>query len=120
MRSVPGCSAFTLKLQGAVLRHNNHITILSGTALEALAAILGGTQSLHTNSFDEAYWTPSEEAVTIAVRTQQLLAYESGVADVVDPVGGSYYVESLTAELEKQASDYIAKIDSLGGAVDSY
>ena len=87
------------------------------TALEALAAILGGTQSLHTNSFDEAYWTPSEEAVTIAVRTQQLLAYESGVADVVDPVGGSYYVESLTAELEKQASDYIAKIDSLGGAV---
>ena len=87
------------------------------TALEALAAILGGTQSLHTNSFDEAYWTPSEEAVTIAVRTQQLLAYESGVSDVVDPVGGSYYVESLTAELEKQASDYIAKIDSLGGAV---
>ncbi len=87
------------------------------TALEALAAILGGTQSLHTNSFDEAYWTPSEEAVTIAVRTQQLLAHESGVADVVDPVGGSYYVESLTAELEKQASDYIAKIDSLGGAV---
>jgi len=87
------------------------------TALEALAAILGGTQSLHTNSFDEAYWTPSEEAVTIAVRTQQLLAYESGVADVVDPAGGSYYVESLTAELEKQASDYIAKIDSLGGAV---
>jgi methylmalonyl-CoA mutase N-terminal domain/subunit len=87
------------------------------TALEALAAILGGTQSLHTNSFDEAYWTPSEEAVTIAVRTQQLLAYENGVADVVDPVGGSYYVESLTAELEKQASDYIAKIDSLGGAV---
>ena len=87
------------------------------TALEALAAILGGTQSLHTNSFDEAYWTPSEEAVTIAVRTQQLLAYESGVADVVDPVGGSYYVESLTGELEKQASDYIAKIDSLGGAV---
>ena len=87
------------------------------TALEALAAILGGTQSLHTNSFDEAYWTPSEEAVTIAVRTQQLLAYESGFADVVDPVGGSYYVESLTGELEKQASDYIAKIDSLGGAV---
>jgi methylmalonyl-CoA mutase N-terminal domain/subunit len=86
------------------------------TAIEALAAVLGGTQSLHTNSFDEAYWTPSEEAVTIAMRTQQVLAYESGVADVVDPVGGSYYVESLTEGLEKQASDYIARIDNLGGA----
>lgn len=86
------------------------------TAIEALAAVLGGTQSLHTNSFDEAYWTPSEEAVTIAMRTQQVLAYESGVADVVDPVGGSYYVESLTEGLEKQAGDYIARIDNLGGA----
>ncbi len=87
------------------------------TAWEGLAAVLGGTQSLHTNSFDEAYATPSKEAVTVAVRTQQLLAYESGVADVVDPLGGSYYLESLTNKLEKEASEYIAKIDSLGGAV---
>ena len=87
------------------------------TAWEALAAALGGTQSLHTNSFDEAYATPSEEAVTVALRTQQLLAYESGIADVVDPLGGSYYVESLTNKLEEEASEYIAKIDSLGGAV---
>jgi methylmalonyl-CoA mutase N-terminal domain/subunit len=87
------------------------------TAWEALAAALGGTQSLHTNSFDEAYATPSEQAVTVALRTQQLLAFESGIADVVDPLGGSYYIESLTDRLEKDASDYIAKIDSLGGAV---
>lgn len=87
------------------------------TAWEALAAVLGGTQSLHTNSFDEAYATPSQEAVTVALRTQQLLAHESGVADVVDPLGGSYYVESLTSKLEKEASEYIAKIDSLGGAI---
>jgi len=87
------------------------------TAWEALAAALGGTQSLHTNSFDEAYATPSEGAVTTAVRTQQLLAYESGIADVVDPLGGSYYVESLTDKLEKEASEYIAKVDNLGGAV---
>jgi len=87
------------------------------TAWEALAAVLAGTQSLHTNSFDEAYATPSEEAVTAAVRTQQLLAYESGITDVVDPLGGSYYVESLTSRLEKEATEYIAKIDSLGGAI---
>ena len=93
--------------------HNNIVR----TAIEALAATLGSTQSLHTNSFDEAYAPPSEEAVTIAVRTQQILAYESGVADVVDPFGGSYYIEHLTDSLEKGAREYIAKIDSLGGAV---
>jgi methylmalonyl-CoA mutase N-terminal domain/subunit len=93
--------------------HNNIVR----TAVEALAATLGGTQSLHTNSFDEAYAPPSEEAVTIAVRTQQILAYENGIADVVDPLGGSYYIEHLTDSLEKEAGDYIAKIDSLGGAV---
>jgi methylmalonyl-CoA mutase N-terminal domain/subunit len=87
------------------------------TAMEALSAILGGTQSLHTNSFDEAYAPPSEEAVTIAVRTQQILAFENAVADVVDPLGGSYYIEHLTDSLEKEAGEYIAKIDSLGGAV---
>ena len=93
--------------------HNNIVR----TALEALAATLGGTQSLHTNSFDEAYAPPSEEAVTIAMRTQQILAHESGVADVVDPLGGSYFIEHLTGSLEKQAGEYIAKIESLGGAV---
>jgi len=93
--------------------HNNIVR----TAVEALAATLGGTQSLHTNSFDEAYAPPSEEAVTIAVRTQQILGYENGVADVVDPLGGSYYIEHLTDSLEKQANDYIGKIDGFGGAV---
>ncbi len=93
--------------------HNNIVR----TALEALAAALGGSQSLHTNSFDEAYAPPSEEAVTVAVRTQQLLAHESGIADVVDPLGGAYYIEHLTNSLENQAREYIGKIDSLGGAV---
>ena len=93
--------------------HNNIVR----TALEALAATLGGTQSLHTNSFDEAYAPPSQEAVTIAVRTQQILGYESDIANVVDPLGGSYYIEHLTNSLEKEAADYIAKIDNLGGAV---
>jgi len=87
------------------------------TAIQALASILGGTQSLHTNSRDEAYATPSEDAVTTALRTQQLLAYESGVADCVDPLGGSYYVEHLTDALEAEANKYIEKIDDLGGAL---
>jgi methylmalonyl-CoA mutase, N-terminal domain len=86
-------------------------------AIQALAAILGGTQSLHTNSFDEAYAVPTEEAVTVALRTQQLLAYENGVGDVIDPLGGSYFIESLTDSLEKEAERYIEKIDRLNGAV---
>ncbi|MEE8471277.1 MAG: methylmalonyl-CoA mutase family protein [Dehalococcoidia bacterium] len=87
------------------------------TAIQALAAVLGGTQSLHTNSRDEAYATPSEDAVTTALRTQQILAYESGVADVIDPLGGSYFVEELTDALEAQAKRYIERIDELGGAL---
>jgi len=87
------------------------------TAIQALAAILGGTQSLHTNSRDEAYATPSEDAVTLALRTQQLLAYESGVADCTDPLGGSYFIESLTDALEAEAEKYIDRIDELGGAL---
>ena len=87
------------------------------TAIQALASVLGGTQSLHTNSRDEAYATPSEDAVTTALRTQQLLAYESGVADCIDPLGGSYYVEYLTDTLEAEAKKYIEKIDDLGGAL---
>jgi methylmalonyl-CoA mutase N-terminal domain/subunit len=84
--------------------------------LQALAAVLGGTQSLHTNSFDEAYALPSEEAVRIALRTQQIIAYESGVADTVDPLAGSYYIEYLTSQIEEEATRYIEKIGSMGGA----
>jgi len=87
------------------------------TALQALAAVLGGTQSLHTNSLDETYALPTEESVTLALRTQQLIAYESGVDRVVDPLGGSYYVEYLTDEMEKRALDYIRRIDEMGGIV---
>jgi methylmalonyl-CoA mutase N-terminal domain/subunit len=84
--------------------------------LQALAAVLGGTQSLHTNSMDEALWLPTEESVRMALRTQQVIAYESGVADVVDPLAGAYHVESLTDEIEQRAAAYIARIDELGGA----
>lgn len=87
------------------------------TAYQALSAVLGGTQSLHTNSMDETYALPTEKAAKIALRTQQLLAYESGVVNTIDPLGGSYYVESLTNELEKGAYDYFAKIDKLGGVL---
>lgn len=86
-------------------------------AFQALSAVLGGTQSLHTNSRDEAYALPSQESVQIALRTQQIIAYEIGVADTVDPLAGSYYIEALTDEIERKALDYIKKIDELGGAV---
>ena len=85
------------------------------TALQALSAVLGGTQSLHTNSFDEALALPTEQSARIALRTQQIIAYESGAAQTVDPIAGSYYVESLTDEIEKQAEAYLDKIDALGG-----
>ena len=87
------------------------------TTIQALAAVLGGTQSLHTNSLDEAYALPSEHAVTIALRTQQVIAYESGVPDSPDPLGGSYFIENLTAEVEKRAKDYIRRIDEMGGMI---
>jgi methylmalonyl-CoA mutase N-terminal domain/subunit len=89
------------------------------TAIEALAAVLGGTQSLHTNSFDEALALPTEDAVRIALRTQQVIAHETGVVNTVDPLGGSYYVEHLTGELERQAYEYFARIDELGGVVEA-
>ena len=85
--------------------------------LQALSAVLGGTQSLHTNSMDEALWLPTEKSVRVALRTQQIIAYESGAADSIDPLAGSYLIESLTDEIERLASDYIARIDSLGGAM---
>lgn len=85
--------------------------------LQALSAVFGGTQSLHTNSMDEALWLPTEKAVRVALRTQQIIAHESGVADSVDPLSGSYLIEYLTDEIEKGATDYIAKIDDMGGAL---
>jgi methylmalonyl-CoA mutase N-terminal domain/subunit len=87
------------------------------TAVQALAAVLGGTQSLHTNSMDEALALPSEKAVTLALRTQQVVAHESGVANTVDPLGGSYFIEKLTDEMEAEARCYLRRIDDLGGAV---
>ena len=87
------------------------------TALEAMAAVLGGTQSLHTNSFDEALALPTENAVRIALRTQQVIAHESGVVNTIDPLGGSYFVESLTNRIEAEANDYFRRIDELGGVV---
>ena len=93
--------------------YNNIIRV----AWQALAAVLGGTQSLHTNSMDEALALPTEQSVQIALRTQQLIAHESGSADTADPLGGSYYVEKLTDEIEKRAREYIDKIDLLGGSV---
>jgi methylmalonyl-CoA mutase N-terminal domain/subunit len=87
------------------------------TSWQAMAAVLGGAQSLHTNSLDEAYALPSEQAVTLALRTQQILAYETGVANTPDPLGGSYFVEQLTLETEAQAQDYIRRIDEIGGMI---
>jgi methylmalonyl-CoA mutase N-terminal domain/subunit len=87
------------------------------TALQAMAAVLGGAQSLHTNSLDEAYALPSEHAVTIALRTQQVLAFESGIANVADPLGGSYFLEKLTADMEVEANRYISHIDAMGGMI---
>lgn len=86
-------------------------------AIQALAAVLGGSQSLHTNSLDETYALPSEEAVTIALRTQQIIAHESGVINCIDPLGGSYFIEKLTDEMERDAKEYIRKIDDMGGMV---
>jgi len=95
--------------------HNNIVRV----ALQALAAVFGGTQSLHTNSFDEAYALPSQRAVTIALRTQQIIAYESGVTDTVDPIAGSYCIEALTNQIEEDAMRYIEEIDRQGGAVNT-
>lgn len=95
---------------------NNNIVRV---ALQTAAAVMGGTQSLHTNSRDEALALPTTESVTIALRTQQIVAYESGMADVVDPLGGSYYVEAMTNAIEAEAKEYIRKIDEMGGAVEA-
>jgi methylmalonyl-CoA mutase N-terminal domain/subunit len=90
---------------------------IARTAIEALAAVLGGTQSLHTNAMDEVLGLPTDKAARIALRTQQLLAYESGAANTVDPLGGSYFVEALTDEMERQAERYFKQIEALGGVI---
>ncbi|MGH2682263.1 MAG: acyl-CoA mutase large subunit family protein [Actinomycetota bacterium] len=110
---------FHTQTGGATLTAQQPENNIVRTALEALAAVLGGTQSLHTNSFDEALALPTEKAVRIALRTQQVIAYESGVTDTVDPLGGSYYVERLTNEIEARAWEYLEKIEGMGGAVEA-
>ncbi len=104
---------------GVSLTAQQPLNNITRTAIEALAAVLGGTQSLHTNSWDEALALPTENAVRIAVRTQQIIAHETGVTNTIDPLGGSYFVEALTDQLESRAYDYFAKIDELGGMVEA-
>jgi methylmalonyl-CoA mutase N-terminal domain/subunit len=104
---------------GVSLTAQQPLNNITRTAIEALAGVLGGTQSLHTNSYDEALALPTEEAVRIALRTQQIIAHETGVANTIDPLGGSYFIEALTDELERRAYEYFARIDELGGMVDA-
>src|SRR5436305_9372986 len=108
---------FHSQTAGVSLTAQQPLNNIVRTTIEALAGVLGGTQSLHTNSYDEALALPTEDAVTVALRTQQIIAHETGVPNTVDPLGGSYYVEALTDELERRAYDYFAKIDELGGMV---
>jgi methylmalonyl-CoA mutase N-terminal domain/subunit len=110
---------FHTQTAGVSLTAQQPLNNIVRTAVEALAGVLGGTQSLHTNSYDEALALPTEEAVTIALRTQQVIAHETGVTNTVDPLGGSYFVEALTDEIEQRAYEYFAKIDELGGMVDA-
>jgi methylmalonyl-CoA mutase N-terminal domain/subunit len=110
---------FHAQTAGVSLTAQQPLNNIVRTAVEALAAILGGTQSLHTNSYDEALALPTEEAVTVALRTQQMLAHETGVTNTVDPLGGSYFVESLTDAMERHAYEYFAKIDEIGGMVEA-
>jgi len=108
---------FHTQTGGSTLTAQQPMNNIARVTIQALSAVLGGTQSLHTNGYDEALSLPTEEAATIALRTQQIIAHESGAIMTVDPLGGSYYVESLTDEVEKLAWDYIHRIDEMGGAV---
>src|SRR5580693_1292724 len=110
---------FHTQTAGVSLTAQQPLNNIVRTTIEALAGVLGGTQSLHTNSYDEALALPTEEAVRIALRTQQMIAHETGVASTADPLGGSYYVEALTDEMEARAYEYFAKIDELGGMVEA-
>ena len=110
---------FHTQTAGVSLTAQQPLNNIARTAIEALAGVLGGTQSLHTNSHDEALALPSEEAVRVALRTQQVIAHETGVTNTVDPLGGSYFVEALTDEMERLAYEYFRKIDELGGMVEA-
>ena len=108
---------FHSQTAGVSLTAQQPLNNIVRTAVEALAAVLGGTQSLHTNSFDEALALPTEEAVRVALRTQQIIAHETGVTNTIDPLGGSYFIEALTDRMEEAAYEYFRKIDELGGMV---
>jgi methylmalonyl-CoA mutase N-terminal domain/subunit len=108
---------FHTQTAGVSLPAQQPMNNIARVALQALAAVLGGTQSLHTDSYDEAFALPTEEAARIALRTQQIIAYESGVTQTVDPLGGSYFLETLTLDMEKGAFDYFNKLDAMGGMV---
>ena len=110
---------FHTQTAGVSLTAQQPLNNIVRTAIEALAGVLGGTQSLHTNSFDEALALPTEQAVRVALRTQQIIADETGVANTIDPLGGSYFIEALTDRMEQQAYEYFAKIDELGGMVEA-
>ena len=110
---------FHAQTAGVSLTAQQPLNNIVRTTIEALAAVLGGTQSLHTNSYDEALALPTEEAVRVALRTQQVIAHETGVANTADPLGGSYFVEALTDEMEARCYEYFAKIDELGGMVEA-
>jgi methylmalonyl-CoA mutase N-terminal domain/subunit len=106
-----------VQTSGCTLTAQQPLNNITRTTIQALAAVLGGTQSLHTNSFDEALALPSEKAVRVALRTQQIIAHESGATNTIDPLAGSYYVEALTNEMEEKAMEYIQKVDDMGGAI---
>ena len=108
---------FHAQTAGCSLTWQQPYNNVARTTLQALAAVLGGCQSLHTNSLDEAYALPGEHAVTVALRTQQILAYETAVTDAADPFGGSYFLENLTARMEQAADGYISRIDEMGGMI---
>jgi methylmalonyl-CoA mutase N-terminal domain/subunit len=110
---------FHSQTAGVSLTAQQPLNNIVRTTVEALAAVLGGTQSLHTNSYDEALALPTEDAVTVALRTQQTIAHETGVTNTVDPLGGSYFVEALTDEMERHCYEYFRKIDGLGGMVEA-
>jgi methylmalonyl-CoA mutase N-terminal domain/subunit len=110
---------FHTQTAGVSLTAQQPLNNITRTAIEALAGVLGGTQSMHTNSYDEALALPTEEAVRIALRTQQIIAHETGVASTIDPLGGSYFVEALTDQIEARAYEYFERIDALGGMVEA-
>jgi methylmalonyl-CoA mutase N-terminal domain/subunit len=110
---------FHTQTAGVSLTAQQPLNNIVRTAIEALAGVLGGTQSLHTNSYDEALALPTEEAVRLALRTQQIIAHETGVTNTIDPLGGSYFVEALTDRMEQAAYEYFGRIEQLGGMVEA-